>query len=369
MRGTNRIATWPQFHTQMVIRLPLVTRPSRVEQDHWPRHVPMPLGLPGSISESGINAAEKLLLRLSGAPPHEQVTLREEGRRGAVITEDQGLRLPDRHQAGIPVDAAGSVVIGLGLIVVCAGPGKQDCFGHNGQRPATGLHLLDRTWICVPRHAGKLLADGDNNHDQMTPMRPGTRTGLIVRHPTWPPRARGVRGRLGVLARPRRHAPDHFVRFADGRARVVDVRSLNHQDGRTGGRILRGNPGGPQGGGLGVRTGGYARAGVHGGRPSAGPKPARPFGAAGGYGVPADRRVRVAVAVTDRGRAARRSAAGSSGAVPPDVIRPSQRKAPLAREAGLQRHHARAAANPVTRRRGTQDRTAPSAGRSPQRRR
>lgn len=168
IRGTHRIHPWPQFHPQMVLWLQLVTWPTRVEQHHWSRHVPMLLRLPGGICERGINAAEKLLLRFGGAPPHEQAMFREEGRRGGVITEDQGLPLSDRHQAGVPIDATGSVVVGFRPVAVCARPRRQDCFGHNDQRPATGLHPLDRTWICIPRHARKLQAAGDNDHGQGT---------------------------------------------------------------------------------------------------------------------------------------------------------------------------------------------------------
>lgn len=179
-RGTNRIPPWLQFHPQMVLRLHLGTRPSRVEQDRWPRHVPKLLRLPGGLSERDSNAGEKFLLRFGGAPPHEKAVLRKEGRRGGVVTEDQGLRPPDRQEAGIPADAAGSVVVGFRLVAVCAGPRRQDYFGHDDQRPTTGLHPLDRTWICIPRHARKLQAVGDNDHGPATPACPGTHTGLIV---------------------------------------------------------------------------------------------------------------------------------------------------------------------------------------------
>ncbi|MEU3500226.1 TnsA-like heteromeric transposase endonuclease subunit [Streptomyces hundungensis] len=48
----------------------------------------------------------------------------------------------------------------------------------------------------------------------------------------------------------RRHAPDYFVRLADGRARVVDVRAENDVDGRTASRSMR--PGSEVGAGGGV---------------------------------------------------------------------------------------------------------------------
>ncbi|WP_225839218.1 hypothetical protein [Streptomyces sp. NK08204] len=75
----------------------------------------------------------------------------------------------------------------------------------------------------------------------------------------------------------RRHAPDYFVRLADGRARVVDVRSADRLDERTGGSV-HGDASGLSGGGLGVCVDGHAQAGVHGEHALAGPLPADPIG-------------------------------------------------------------------------------------------
>ncbi len=70
--------------------------------------------------------------------------------------------------------------------------------------------------------------------------------------------------------RERRHAPDYFVRLADGRARVVDVRAEDEMDEETR-ESFAATERACGGGGMGLRLGGAARSGVHGEHPLAGP--------------------------------------------------------------------------------------------------
>ncbi|WP_442942601.1 TnsA-like heteromeric transposase endonuclease subunit [Nonomuraea sp. LP-02] len=68
----------------------------------------------------------------------------------------------------------------------------------------------------------------------------------IASQPFWLHRHDGVRQR--------RHAPDYFVRLADGRGRVIDVRADDQID-EAGGAGVRGWRAGLPGGGLGFRAG------------------------------------------------------------------------------------------------------------------
>ncbi|MFF1348836.1 TnsA-like heteromeric transposase endonuclease subunit [Streptomyces sp. NPDC058322] len=105
---------------------------------------------------------------------------------------------------------------------------------------------------------------------------------------------------------PRRHAPDHFVPFADGRARVVDVRSVDRLDERA---------------------------------EEAFEATQEACGAVGWAFDWADTPEPVFMAnvrwlARCRGRAGWRPAAGSSGAVPPAVVRPSRCPARCCRTVG-----------------------------------